>query len=86
MNDLKYDLTQNSCVCYAGKIWRHLGLKETEELATFLIDNIVGPDEFERIVKKHRESGGLRALAAVVLGKDSLKVYMEGVVSQLDLA
>ena len=83
----EYNLTKNSCAHYAQRIWRALGFEETQELATFLIDNIVGSEFFERIAKNHRESGGLRALAAIAMGKDSLKVYMEGAVySQLDLS
>ncbi len=90
LNDSEYDLTKNSCVHYAGRLWRFLGFEETNELALFLIDNIVGSgasgNGFKEIAKNHRVSGGLRALAAFAMGEEALKSYIEEVVySQLVL-
>ena len=90
MDDSEYDLTKNSCVHYAGQLWRFLGFEETNELALFLVDNIVGSDGsgngFKKIAKNHQVSGGIRALAAFAMGEDAVKSYIEEVVySQLSL-
>jgi len=79
-----YDLFNNSCPHYAGSIWRAIGLEETDELANFLIQNIVDDPSFVELAKK---TGGARALAAVGIGgKVALKKYVAGrVYSQLEI-
>eukprot|EP00956_Cyclotella_meneghiniana_P043621 scaffold279897_cov116-Cyclotella_meneghiniana.AAC.1 len=42
INDSEYDLTKNTCIHYAGDIWRSLGVKETQDMADFLVSNLVG--------------------------------------------
>ncbi len=89
LDDSTYDFVTNSCINYASRITRPLDIKETDELASFLIENIVGSDElFENMSSSGLEygNGGVRALAARAMGKDYLKVYIEGAVySQLEL-
>ena len=58
-----FDLTTNNCVNYASSIWRRLGFDETEDLANFLIDNIiVDKTQLEKLVIK---SGGRRLIEAM---------------------
>jgi len=77
-------LFNNSCPHYASSIWRAIGLEETDELANFLIENIVDDPSFVELAKK---TGGARALAAVGIGgKGALEKYVAGMVySQLEI-
>lgn len=80
----EYNYFYNSCAHYAQRIWRSLGVEETKELADFFVDHI--------IIDKGGSNGGLefnergvRALAAVAVGKDGLRGYVEDIVySQLN--
>eukprot|EP00956_Cyclotella_meneghiniana_P037458 scaffold139212_cov21-Cyclotella_meneghiniana.AAC.1 len=85
IDDSKYDLSKNTCVHYAGDIWRSLGVKETEEMADFLVTNLVESVEFIEFAKK--KAGGLRAIASYVIGGSaSLENYVRSIVtSQLNI-
>ena len=80
INDSEYDLTKNTCIHYAGDIWRSLGVKETQAMADFLVSNLVGSDDFIEFAKK--KAGGLRAIAALAIGGQSaLEYYIRSTVS-----
>ena len=74
-----FDLESNTCVHYAGSIWRELGYPETHELAQFVVSNVVNDPNFEDMTKHH--VGGLRYLVAkVVGGKGAMISHLEEVV------
>ena len=80
-----YDLESNTCVHYAGSIWRELGYPETHELAQFIVTNIANDPSFEDMAKS--SFGGVRyLLAKAVGGKNALLSHLEEVVySQMNL-
>eukprot|EP00956_Cyclotella_meneghiniana_P038553 scaffold156035_cov53-Cyclotella_meneghiniana.AAC.1 len=83
IKDTKYDLTKNSCIHYAGRIWRNLRFDETNDLANFLIDNLLKNDGFLNIARHKSAAGGLRVLSYVT-GQGSLKDFVKDLVySQL---
>ena len=69
---------------YAGEITRALGsgvIKETPELAEFIIENIINDEGFVEMAKEHRSSAML-ALG----GKAALRAYISDLVySQLNI-
>ena len=74
-----FSLESNSCVHYAGSIWRELGYTETHELAQFVVSNVANDPKFENMAKTH--AGGLRYLAAkAVGGKSAMVSHLEEVV------
>ena len=74
-----FSLESNSCVHYAGSIWRELGYPETHELAQFVVSNVANDAKFEDMVKTH--VGGLRYLAAkAVGGKNAMVSHLEEMV------
>ena len=87
IKESEFDVATNNCVTYAADIWRQLGFKETVPLAEFLIEHVVYDKEtptFLDTLRKLKSGNGRRALAALALGKDSLKGYFTDVVySQL---
>jgi hypothetical protein len=80
-----YDLESNTCVHYAGSIWRELGYPETHELARFIVSSIANDPSFEDLAKS--SFGGVRyLLAKAVGGKNALLSHLEEVVySQMNL-
>ena len=62
-----------------------LGFDETEALANFFVENIV--DDSCSMERAEKSTGGIRALASIVIGgKGGFEDYVEGVVySQLDI-
>jgi hypothetical protein len=78
-----FDFATNTCVHYAGQISRTIGFSETDELATFIIQNTVKDDEFEVLARSYW--GGFRYLAASALGgKKVLEDHVKDIVySQL---
>jgi len=82
-----FNAMTNTCIHYARRIWHPLGLPDTKELASFLIENIMDSPHLEGVLKSNVNSGGRRALAALTVGgKDKLKSYIERVVvNQLEL-
>ena len=85
VQDKDYDLTSNSCINYAGRIWRALRLDETKELANFLVENLIENDWFLTIARQKYSAGGLRVLAFVT-GKGSFENFVKDVVySQLNI-
>ena len=80
-----YDLESNTCVHYAGSIWRELGYPETHELAQFIVSSIANDPSFEDMAKS--SFGGIRyLLAKAVGGKNALLSHLEEVVySQMNL-
>ena len=85
IKDSEYDLTNNSCIHYALRIWRELHFNETNELANFLIDNLLRNDGFLNIARHKSAAGGLRILYYVA-GKGSLKDFVKDLVySQLNI-
>ena len=85
IDDTKYNLSKNTCVHYARDIWRSLGVKETQEMADFLITNLAGRDEFIEFAKK--KHGGLHAVMSFAIGgKRYLENYVRTIVtSQLSI-
>eukprot|EP00956_Cyclotella_meneghiniana_P038506 scaffold155273_cov35-Cyclotella_meneghiniana.AAC.2 len=77
-NDL-YDLESNTCVHYAGSIWRELGYPETHELAQFIVTNIANDPHFEDLAK-NSFGGGRYLMAKAVGGKRALESHLEEVV------
>eukprot|EP00956_Cyclotella_meneghiniana_P023431 scaffold45649_cov55-Cyclotella_meneghiniana.AAC.1 len=85
IKDSKYELTKNSCVHYAGHIWRKLQFDETNELASFLIENLLKDDGFLKVARSKLSAGGLRVMSYVA-GKGSLKDFVKDTVySQLNI-
>ena len=84
VDDSDYDLTKNSCVHYAGSVWRELQFDETPELADFLIENLLRDDGLIDIAHQKVAMGGLRVLSKYLIDEDSFENYVkETVVSQL---
>ena len=85
IKDAEYDISSNTCVHYAGDIWRSLNIKETDALADFLVSNLIESDEFIDMAKK--KAGGIRVAAALAIGgQGALEHYVKNVVtSQLKI-
>ncbi len=77
-----YDVLRNNCVTYASSIWRHLEFVETEDLANFLVENIIVHEaQLEKLASKH---GGRMLLKA--MSNEGLKKFWSNIVySQLYL-
>ena len=85
IKDFKYELTKNSCIHYAGHIWRKLQFDETNELASFLIENLLKDDGFLKVARDKLSAGGLRVMSYVA-GKGSLEAFVKDTVySQLNI-
>eukprot|EP00956_Cyclotella_meneghiniana_P028797 scaffold68079_cov66-Cyclotella_meneghiniana.AAC.6 len=85
IRDSKYDLTNNSCIHYAGRIWRKLRFDETNDLANFLIDNLLRNDGLLNVAHEKSAAGGLRVLSYVT-GQGSLNGFVKDLVySQLNI-
>ena len=69
-------------------MWRVVSIKETNELAEFIIENLVNDNGFIDLVKKKANVGGIRTAAMLALGgKTALKSYLADLVyGQLDIA
>ena len=64
IDDESFDLATNNCVHYASSIWRRLGFDETEDLANFLVHNIIIDEaQLEEMMPKQR--GGRMLLKAM---------------------
>ena len=84
VDDSKYDLTSNSCVHYAGRIWRGLKFDETAELADFLTENLLRDDGFLDIARNKVEQGGFRILSKYAMGEGKFEEFVKNtVLSQL---
>lgn len=79
ISESEFDLEKNTCVHYAGNLWRALGIDETNELASFLSDNIVSDPTFAKMWK--RKPGAAGYLAANLGGKAALQYYVESTVN-----
>ena len=82
IDDKSFDLATNNCVTYASSIWRHLEFDETEDLANFLVDNIIIDEaQLEKLASK---LGGRRLLKA--MSNEGYEEFVKNVVySQLYL-
>ena len=64
-----FDVLTNNCVHYASKIWRHLGVHETEDLADFIVANIINDENVEVIEHSEEEDESqdeqIKALEAI---------------------
>jgi len=77
IEDSLFDVFTNSCVHYAGSIWRSIGLNE-DGLSNFIIEHIVNDSN---IAQHAKNRGGAQALAAVEIGGHrALKKYVAEVV------
>jgi len=47
-----FDVLTNNCVHYASKIWRPLGVHETEDLADFIVTNIISDEKEDEGVRR----------------------------------
>lgn len=81
-----YDLTKNSCVHYAGALWRALELKEDRALADFLVNSLLSDDGFINMARNKIDLGGLRVLSAFASGEVKFNEYVKNIViSQLNI-
>lgn len=81
LSDSTYKLFTNSCVHYARRIWSVLGFEETEELANFIIRNVVDDENFVDLAGRKTQHGGMRALATAAFGgKSALEKLLKDVV------
>ncbi len=82
IDEASFDIVTNNCVNYASRIWRRLEFDETEDLANFLVRNIVVDEaQLEKLASKH---GGRRLLKDMF--KKGLEKFWKNVVySQLYL-
>jgi hypothetical protein len=64
IDDKSFDLATNNCVTYASSIWRKLEFVETEDLANFLVDNII-VDEAQLEEMMSKQLGGRRLIEAM---------------------
>ena len=89
IQDVNYDLTKNSCIHYAGSIWRALKFEETPELANFLIQNLLQDDGLVRIALDKNDAIVLKFLALFTGNKSKesmVEKYVEDLVlSQLNI-
>ena len=84
VKDSKYNLTSNSCAHYAQKIWRGLHFDETNELASFLVDNLLKEDGLLTVAGDKLSAGGLRVMSYYAAGKGSFSDFVKDTVySQL---
>ena len=82
IDDASYDLLTNNCVNYASRIWRRLEFDETEDLANFLVHNIIiDKAQLEKMTSKH----GGRRLLNTMFNKGLEKFWKNVVYSQLHL-
>ena len=82
IDETSYDLLTNNCVNYASRIWRRLEFDETEDLANFLVHNIiVDKAQLEKLASKH----GGRRLLKTMFNKGLEKFWENVVYSQLYL-
>jgi len=83
------NLATEDCAHYAQRIWRSLDISETNELAQFIISNVVEKGEIDDLKKIRNKygKGGVRALAAYSFGgKEALLGFIHNVVfSELDI-
>ena len=85
IKDSEYDITKNSCVHYAGHIWRKLHFDETNELASFLIKHLLKDDGLLTVARGKLSAGGLRVMS-YVKGKGSFEDFVKNTVySQLNI-
>ena len=83
VKDSKYNLTSNSCAHYAQNIWRGLHFDETNELASFLVDNLLKEDGLLTVAAGKLSAGGLRVMSYAA-GKGSFSDFVKDTVySQL---
>eukprot|EP00580_Thalassiosira_gravida_P008231 CAMPEP_0201627924 /NCGR_PEP_ID=MMETSP0493-20130528/3008_1 /ASSEMBLY_ACC=CAM_ASM_000838 /TAXON_ID=420259 /ORGANISM="Thalassiosira gravida, Strain GMp14c1" /LENGTH=321 /DNA_ID=CAMNT_0048098535 /DNA_START=128 /DNA_END=1093 /DNA_ORIENTATION=- len=81
----KFNFETNTCVHYAMNIWRDLELDETDDLADFIIDQLLVSPSVEEHIRYDTGSGfhfgsGLRYLAAKAGGQRVLVEYIEDLV------
>lgn len=82
----KLDLTKNSCIHYAGSIWRAIGFEETTELANFLIDSLLREDGLLSVARQNTDIGGLAILSRYAMGTKKFEQFVKDtVLSQLHI-
>ena len=82
IDEASFDIVTNNCVNYASSIWRRLEFDETEDLANFLVRNIVIDEaQLEKLASKH----GGRRLHKAMFNKGLEKFWKNVVYSQLYL-
>jgi hypothetical protein len=59
-----FDFATNNCVHYASSVWRRLGFEETDDLANFLVHNII-IDEAHLKEMMSKQLGGRRLIEAM---------------------
>ncbi|KAL3794650.1 hypothetical protein HJC23_010078 [Cyclotella cryptica] len=72
IDDSKYDLTANTCVHYAAKIWRGLDIEETRDLADFIITNLLKDGSSLEYAKQNAKYDGRRALTSYLMEGDEV--------------
>ncbi|KAL3792563.1 hypothetical protein HJC23_005533 [Cyclotella cryptica] len=87
IDDTKYDLTANTCVHYAADIWRELDFEETEDLANFIVENLLKDDGALEYARQNVKYDGMRVLTSYLTGdRGGFEEYVKNIVhSQLDI-
>ena len=81
IDESTYDFTSNSCVHYAGDIWRRLKVDETKELAEFIINNVVNDDSLKVLLKEREDIGSFRTTAMLAIGgKPAMRSFISDIV------
>ena len=85
IDDTKYDLTANTCVHYAADIWRELDFEETEDLANFIVENLLKDHGALEYARKNAKYDGMRVLTSYLTGDGGgFEEYVKNIVhSQL---
>jgi hypothetical protein len=84
IDGLGYDFEGNTCIHFASRIWRELGIVESNELGDFLVNNIVEDKNFVQMAR--RKAGGIAIVATTLFGPEALRGYVENMVySQLNI-
>ena len=65
-DEAAFNLATNNCVHYARSLWRLLDFPESDELARFVIENVVNDPNFDTLARQH--AGGVRYMAAKTIG------------------
>jgi len=77
-----FDMASNTCLHYAGAIWRELGLREDTALADFIVENIVARSGSGEVIARHLAEKDPTAVAGSGLHSDIIK---KAVYSQMEL-
>ena len=81
----QFHVFTNNCVTYAGSLWRNLEFAETEELGTFLVEEIMSKPGFTKLVESQMVQDDHGIDRKLLTSRDVMKSYLETFKSQLYL-